>query len=105
MKLSVYRAVTRLQVKSLLSLDSDGKSSKKLWLETLVLFADAAEACLFSVWRKLRMCEELFGALLAAMTQIAITKGGQQLRVMLIRLKQLVSAACCQVVFRVEFVI
>lgn len=97
-KLAVYQAVTKLKVKSLESLDSDGKPSKKLWLETLVLFTEASEACLFCVWRKLKMCEELFSSLLAGMTQIAVTKGGQQLRVLLIRLKGLVLTACAQVV-------
>ncbi|KAI6677773.1 hypothetical protein NL676_038569 [Syzygium grande] len=95
-KLSVYRAITRLKMKILSSLDLDGKAVKKFWLETLVLFTDAAEACLLSVWRKLRMCEDLFSALLMGMTQIAVTKGGQQLRVLLIRLKLLVLTACAQ---------
>ncbi|XP_031390031.1 phosphatidylinositol 4-kinase alpha 1 [Punica granatum] len=95
-KLSFYQAVARLQIKSLASLDSDGKSSKKLWLEALVLLTEAAEACLLSVWRKLRMCEDLFSSLVEGMTKIAITKGGQPLRVLLIRIKLLVLTACAQ---------
>lgn len=102
-KLSFYQAVARLQIKSLASLDSDGKSSKKLWLEALVLFTEAAEACLLSVWRKLRMCEELFSSLVEGMTKIAVTKGGQPLRVLLIRLKLLVLTACAQVHFHDRF--
>ncbi|KAL6963883.1 1-phosphatidylinositol 4-kinase [Sarracenia purpurea var. burkii] len=95
-KLSVFLAAAKLQIKSLASLDSDGKSSKKLLLGTIALLIDAAEACLFSVWRKLRICEELFSSLLAGMAQIAFTRGGQLLRVLLIRLKPLVLATCAQ---------
>lgn len=98
-KLSFYQAVARLQIKCLTSLDSDGKSSKKLWLEALVLFTVAAEACLLSVWRKFRRCKDLFSSLLEGMTKIAVTKGGQPLRVLLIRLKLLVLTACAQVHF------
>lgn len=39
-KLSVYQAITRLKMKSLSSLDLDGKAVKKFWLETLVLFTE-----------------------------------------------------------------
>lgn len=95
-KLSVFQAAARLKIKSLASLNCDGKSSKKLLLSTLALLVDNAEACLFSVWRKLRICEELFSSLLSGITQIAITRGGQLLRVLLIRLKPLVLATCAQ---------
>lgn len=73
------------------------KSTKRLLLETLALMIDAAEACLLSVWRKLRICEELFSCLLSGVAQIAIARGGQLLRVLLIRLKPLVLTACAQV--------
>jgi len=96
-KLSVYRAVARLKIESLASSDHDEKSRKKLLLETLALMIDAAEACLVSVWRKLRICEEFFGCLLSGVANIAISRGGQLLRVLLIRLKPLVLAACAQV--------
>lgn len=96
-KLSVYQAAASLQIKSVASLDSDGKSSKRLLLETLALLIDAAEACLLSVWRKLRICEELFSSLLSGIAQIAVTRAGQLLRVLLIRLKPLVLTACAQV--------
>ncbi|XP_010255687.1 PREDICTED: phosphatidylinositol 4-kinase alpha 1-like isoform X2 [Nelumbo nucifera] len=95
-KLSVFRAAAQLQIKSLASIDSDGKSSKKLLLETLALLIDAAEACLLSVWRKLRICEVLFNSLLSGISQIAVTRGGQLLRVLLIRLKPLVLTTCAQ---------
>ncbi|XP_052198254.1 phosphatidylinositol 4-kinase alpha 1 [Diospyros lotus] len=95
-KLSVFQAAARLKLKSLASIDSDGKSSKKLLLSTLSLLVDAAEACLFSGWRKLRISEELFSSLLSGIVQIAITRGGQLLRVLLIRLKPLVLATCAQ---------
>ncbi|KAK6136779.1 hypothetical protein DH2020_029492 [Rehmannia glutinosa] len=64
-KLSVYQAVARLQIRTLASLDTEGKSSKRLLHGALALLIEAAEACLFSVWRKLRACEELFGCLLS----------------------------------------
>lgn len=96
-KLSVYQAAARLQIKSLTSLDSDGKSSKRLLHGTLALLIEAAEACLFSVWRKLRICEELFSSLLTGISQIAVTRGGQLLRVLLIRFKPLVLTICAQV--------
>ncbi|KAM7253669.1 hypothetical protein ACFE04_021823 [Oxalis oulophora] len=95
-KLSVYQSAAKMQIKSISSLDTDGKTSKKLVLETLALLIDAAEACLFSVWRRLRACEELFSSLLSGIAQIAVTRGGQPLRVLLIRLKPLVLAACAQ---------
>ncbi|XWS39824.1 hypothetical protein CRYUN_Cryun18bG0087700 [Craigia yunnanensis] len=95
-KLSVYQAAASMQIKSLLSLDADAKTSKKLVLETLALLIDAAEACLLSVWRKLRACEELFSSLLSGIVQVAVPRGGQPLRVLLIRLKPLVLAACMQ---------
>lgn len=96
-KLSTYRAAARLKIKCLTSLDSDVKSTKRLLLETLALMIDAAEACLVSVWRKLRICEELFSCLLSGVAQIAIARAGQLLRVLLIRLKPLVLTACAQV--------
>lgn len=95
-KLSVYQAAATLQIKSLTSIDSDGKSSKRLLHGTLALLIEAAEACLFSVWRKLRVCEELFSSLLAGISQIAVTRGGQLLRVLLIRFKPLVLTICAQ---------
>ncbi|XP_059647700.1 phosphatidylinositol 4-kinase alpha 1 [Cornus florida] len=95
-KLSVFQAAARLKIKSLRTLDSDGKSSKKLLQMALALLIDAAEACLVSVWRKLRVCEELFSSLLAGIAQIAVTRGGQLLRVLLIRLKPLVLTTCVQ---------
>ncbi|KAJ4715172.1 Phosphatidylinositol 4-kinase alpha 1-like [Melia azedarach] len=48
-KLSVCQSVTRLKIKSLASLDMDGKTSKRLVPETLALLVDAAEACLLSL--------------------------------------------------------
>ncbi|KAL4281053.1 hypothetical protein GQ457_03G003850 [Hibiscus cannabinus] len=88
-KLSVYRAAARMQIKSLVSLDVDAKTSKKLVLETLALLIDAADACLLSQWRKLRACENLFTSLLSGIAQVAVSRGGQPLRVLLIRLKPL----------------
>ncbi|XP_039047721.1 phosphatidylinositol 4-kinase alpha 1-like isoform X2 [Hibiscus syriacus] len=95
-KLSVYQAAVRMQIRSLLSLEADAKTSKKLILETLALLIDAAEACIVSVWRKLRVCEELFNSLLSGIVEIAHPRGGQPLRILLIRLKPLVLAACMQ---------
>ncbi|KAK4401558.1 Phosphatidylinositol 4-kinase alpha 1, partial [Sesamum angolense] len=95
-KLSVYQAATILQIKSLASLDTEGKSSKRLLHGALALLIEAAEACLFSVWRKLRACEELFSCLLSGISQAAVTRGGQLLRVLLIRFKPLVLATCAQ---------
>ncbi|KAI4295546.1 hypothetical protein L6164_035584 [Bauhinia variegata] len=95
-KLSVYQAAVRLKIKSLASLDSDGKSVKRLIYEAVAIMIDAAEACLLSVWRKLRNCEELFSFLLLGVAQIAVTRGGQPLRVLLIRLKPIVLTVCAQ---------
>ena len=96
-KLLVYKAAATLMLKSLACFDSDGKLAKKLAHETVALFMDAAEACLLSVWRKLRICEDLFGSLLAGLSQIAVTRGGQSLRFLLIRLKPVVLTVCSQV--------
>lgn len=95
-KLLVYKAAATLTLKSLACFDSDAKLAKKLAQETLALFMDAAEACLLSVWRKFRLCEELFGSLLAGLSQIAVTRGGQMLRILLIRLKPVVLTVCAQ---------
>ncbi|KAJ0229393.1 Phosphatidylinositol 4-kinase alpha 1 [Hirschfeldia incana] len=95
-KLSVYHAAAKMKIKSLVSLETDGKTSKRLVLETLALLLDAADACLTSVWRKMKACEELFGSLLSGIAKIAVARGGQPLRVLLIRLKPLVLAVCAQ---------
>ncbi|KAF6140612.1 hypothetical protein GIB67_013905 [Kingdonia uniflora] len=92
----MYKASVWVQVKSLASLDSDGKSSKRLLLETLASLIEAAEACLLSVWRKLRVCEVLFSSLLNGISQIAVTHGSQLLSVLLIRLKSLVLTTSAQ---------
>lgn len=95
-KLLLYQAASRMKVKSLPSLDVDGKTSKRLVQGTLSLLLEAAKSCLCSVWRKLRVCEELFGCLLSGIVQIAITRGGQALRLLLIHLKSLVLKLCEQ---------
>ncbi|CAA2998947.1 phosphatidylinositol 4-kinase alpha 1 isoform X1 [Olea europaea subsp. europaea] len=87
-KLSVYQASARLLIKTLASLDTESKSSKRLWLGALALLIEAAEACLFSVWRKLSACEELFGSLLVGISQASVTRGGQLLRLLLIHFKR-----------------
>ncbi|CAK9151454.1 unnamed protein product, partial [Ilex paraguariensis] len=46
-ELSVYQAAAGLQIKSLSSVDLNGKSSKRLLHGTLALLIEAAEACLF----------------------------------------------------------
>ncbi|GLT98070.1 hypothetical protein SLE2022_155940 [Rubroshorea leprosula] len=95
-KLSLYQAAARMKIKSLACIDADSKTSKRLVLGALALLIDAAESCLLSVWRKLRVCEELFSCLLSGIAQVAVTGGGQPLRVLLIRLKPLVLTACLQ---------
>lgn len=98
-KLSACKAATIVQIKSLLSLEYDGKTSKDLLRRTLALLLDAAEACVLSSWRKLKICEELFSSLLNGITQITVTRGGQLLRVLLIPLKPLVLTTCAQVCY------
>lgn len=95
-KLSVYKAAVKLKIRGLASLDSDGKSSKKLLHGALALLVEAAEACVYSVWRKLRICEDLFGYLLDGISKIAVTRGGHLLRVLFIRFKPLVLTTCAQ---------
>lgn len=97
MKLSVYKAAAKLEVKSHVTPDADGKSSKKMLHGALALLVEAAEACLYSVWRRLRTCEELFNSLLDGIAKIAFSRGGHLLRVLLIRFKQLVLLTCAQV--------
>ncbi|VFQ72155.1 unnamed protein product [Cuscuta campestris] len=95
-KLSVYQAALWLQIKTLPSLDSDGKSSKRFLHGALALLIEAAEACLLSIWRKLRACEDLFSSLLFGISQAATARSGQLLRVLLIRFKPLVLATCAR---------
>nr|GLL41868.1 phosphatidylinositol 4-kinase alpha 1-like [Ipomoea trifida] len=59
-KLSVYQAASWLQIKTLSYLDSDAKSSKRLLHGALALLVEAAEACLLSMWRKLRASAPCF---------------------------------------------
>ncbi|XP_076897528.1 phosphatidylinositol 4-kinase alpha 1-like [Bidens hawaiensis] len=96
MKLSVYKAAAKLEVKSHVTPDADGKSSKKMLHGALALLVEAAEACLYSVWRRLRTCEDLFNSLLDGIAKIAFSRGGHLLRVLLIRFKQLVLLTCAQ---------
>ncbi|KAD4179153.1 hypothetical protein E3N88_27744 [Mikania micrantha] len=95
-KLSVYRAAVKLKITGLSSLDSDGKLSKKLLIGTLALLVEAAEVCVYSVWRKLRICEDLFSSLLDGISKIAVTREGHLLRVLFIRFKPLVQTTCAQ---------
>jgi len=88
-----------LKIKSLSALDSDSRSVKRLVYEAVAILIDAAEACLLSGWRKLRSCEELFDSLLLGVGQIAVARGGQPLRILLIRLKPIVLNVCAQVCF------
>ncbi|KAL2231607.1 UNVERIFIED_CONTAM: Phosphatidylinositol 4-kinase alpha 1 [Sesamum indicum] len=95
-KLSVCQAAAKLHIKTLASLDTEGKSSKRLLHGALALLIEASEACLFSVWRKLRATEDLFRCLLAGISQAAVARNGQLLRILLIRYKPLVLATCAQ---------
>nr|XP_043623129.1 phosphatidylinositol 4-kinase alpha 1-like [Erigeron canadensis] len=95
-KLSIYKAAAKLKVRSHVSAESDGKSSKKLLHGALALLVEAVEACVYSVWRRLRACEDLFNTLLDGISKIAFTRGGHLLRVLLIRFKQLVLITCAQ---------
>ncbi|KAL4194748.1 hypothetical protein AMTRI_Chr05g70010 [Amborella trichopoda] len=95
-KLSACEAATMVQIKSLLSLNSDAKSANQLLRFTLAQLLDAADACVVSYWRKLRTCEKLFSSLLSGISQIAVTRGGHVLRVLLLRLKSLVLTTCAQ---------
>ncbi|KAG7573163.1 Armadillo-type fold [Arabidopsis suecica] len=93
-KMYVYQAATKMEIESLLSLETDGR--KKIVLEALTLLLDAADACLKSVWRKMKTCEELFGSLLSGIAKLAVATGGQPLRLFLFRLKPMVLAVCVQ---------
>ncbi|KAH7684907.1 Phosphatidylinositol kinase protein [Dioscorea alata] len=95
-KLSACQAAALVQIKSVLCLDSDGKTTKDLLRRTLALLLDAAEACILCSWRKLKICEELFSTLLGGISQITVTRGGQLLRVLLIPLKPLVLTTCAR---------
>ncbi|KAH9313531.1 hypothetical protein KI387_022158, partial [Taxus chinensis] len=95
-KLSVCQAAAVVQTKGLLLSDLDGKATKSLLRETLALLLDAADACVVSSWRKLRVCEELFSSLLSGVAQAAVICGSQVLRVLLLRLKALVLMTCAQ---------
>ncbi|KAK4424153.1 Phosphatidylinositol 4-kinase alpha 1 [Sesamum alatum] len=95
-KLSAYQAAAKLHIKTLASLDTEGKSSKRLLHGALALLIESSEACLFSVWRKLRATEDLFRCLLAGISQAAVARNGQLLRILLIRYKPLVLATCAQ---------
>ncbi|RAL49359.1 hypothetical protein DM860_012792 [Cuscuta australis] len=95
-KLSVYQAVTKLQINTFMTIDSDGKLSKRLLHGALALLIEAAEACLFSVWRKMKACEDLFSSLITGISQAAMARGGKLLHLLLSRFKHLVLAACAQ---------
>ncbi|KAG2304894.1 hypothetical protein Bca52824_033545 [Brassica carinata] len=92
-KLFVYQAAAKMKIKSLVSLEIDGKTYKRLVMETLTLVFDAAEACLASAWRQMKACEELFISLLSGIAEMAAAKGRCCL---FVRLKPLVLAVSAQ---------
>lgn len=96
--LLVYQAAAKMKIKSLLSLETDGKAYKKRAMETFTLLFDAAEACLTSVWRKMKACEELFISLLSGIAEMAVAKGRCLPHGLFVRLKPLVLAVCAQVI-------
>ncbi|PKA52366.1 Phosphatidylinositol 4-kinase alpha [Apostasia shenzhenica] len=96
-KLSCCQGAVGIQIRGILYFDHDGKASKDALRRTLALLLDAAEACITSSWRKLKICEDLFSTLLDGISQITISRGGQLLRVLLIPLKPLVLTTCAQV--------
>ncbi|KAL0912173.1 hypothetical protein M5K25_018130 [Dendrobium thyrsiflorum] len=95
-KLSCCQAAIEVQTKGILSLDPDGKASKDALRRTLALLLDAAEACIISSWRRLKICEDLFSSLLYGISQITVSRGGQLLRLLIIPLKPLVLTTCAQ---------
>ncbi|CAM6044662.1 unnamed protein product [Sphagnum compactum] len=64
--------------------------------ETLSLLMDVADACMGSPWRRLKSSESLFEALLSAVTRVAASQGNKMLKILLLRVKNLVLAACAQ---------
>lgn len=96
--LFVYQAAAKMKIKCLVSLETDGKTYKKLAMETLTLLFDAAEACLTSVWGEMKACEELFISLLSGIAEMAVAKGRCLLHGLFVRLKPLVLAVCAQVI-------
>ncbi|KFK22742.1 hypothetical protein AALP_AAs61128U000100 [Arabis alpina] len=96
-KLLVYQAAAKTKIKSLVSLETDEKTSKRLVLEALTLLLDAADACLTSVWRKVKACKDLFISLLSGVTKMAAAnREHPPPRALFIRLKPLVLAVCAQ---------
>jgi hypothetical protein len=67
--------------------------------ETLSLLMDVADACMGSPWRRLKSSESLFEALLSAVTRVAASQGNTMLKILLLRVKNLILAACAQVQF------
>lgn len=96
-RLSIYEALVRLKMKSLASLDPDGKILKKKVEKIYSLLIDAAQACVYSLWRKLKSCEELFASLLSGIAKLAVTREGHRLRALLIPFKHLVVNLCAKV--------
>lgn len=94
--LAAYQTTARLQIKVLASLDLNGKSSVRLMHEALHFFIEAAEACLFSMWWKLRACEELFSSLLSGIFHAVVAHDSQMLGFLLKRIKPLVLETCAQ---------
>ncbi|KAM3393858.1 hypothetical protein P3S68_002859 [Capsicum galapagoense] len=94
--LAAYQTTARLQIKVLASLDLNGKSSVRLMHEALHFFIQAAEACLFSMWWKLRACEELFSSLLSGIFHAVVAHDSQMLGFLLKRIKPLVLETCAQ---------
>lgn len=99
-KLFVYQAAAKMRIKSLMSLEADENTSKRLVLEALTLLLDAADACLTSVWRKMKACKQLFSSLLSGVAKMAAANREHPSPcVLFIRLKPLVLAVCAQVIF------
>lgn len=76
---------------------SNGKLPKTIIRDTHSLLMDVADACIVSPWRRLKSCEALVGSLVSVVAQAGALHGSQMFKIILLRFKGLLLAACAQV--------
>jgi len=76
---------------------SNGKLPKTRIRDTLSLLMDVADASIISPWRRLKTSEALSGFLVSVVAEVGALHGTAMFRILLLRFKALLLAACAQV--------
>lgn len=77
--------------------DSSGKLPRTKIRDTLSLLMDVADASIISPWRRLKTSEALVGYLVSVVAEVGALHDTAMFRILLLRFKALLLAACAQV--------